>query len=60
MRLKEIRVEKKVTQQTIAERMDVKQNTVSQWEAGIRHPRADMLPKLAEVLGCSIDELYRK
>ena len=33
--------------------------TVSQWESGDRSPRASMLPKIADVLGCTIDELLR-
>lgn len=32
---------------------------VSMWESGVRSPRAEFLPKLAKVLGCTIDELYR-
>ena len=49
-----------LTQEKVAERMEVKQSTVAAWEAGRYLPEANKLPKLAEVLGCSIDELYRK
>lgn len=31
---------------------------VAMWETGARMPRADKLPKLAEVLGCSVADLF--
>lgn len=34
--------------------------TVSQWETGSRNPSVELLPKLASVLGCTIDDLFRK
>ena len=33
-------------------------STISMWENGDSAPRTDMLPRLAAVLGCSIDDLF--
>jgi len=38
--------------------MSVTQGTVSQWESGTTCPRADIVPKVAQVLGCEINELF--
>ena len=35
------------------------QSVVSAWESGERTPPTRILPKLAKVLGCSIDDLFR-
>ena len=58
MRLKELREKKALTQRDIGIAIGVEQHTVSQWETGDRTPRADKLPELARILGCTIDELF--
>ena len=40
--------------------MCVTQGAISQWETGKSFPRAELLPKLADILGCTVDELLRK
>lgn len=57
MRLKEFRLSKGITQEELAEKLNVGQNTISQWETGERIPRVPTVLKLAEVLGCSVGEL---
>ncbi len=57
MRLKELREMVKVTQEQIAQKLDVDQTAVSKWETGDSLPRADKLPELARILNCTIDEL---
>ena len=47
-----------LTLQTVADALDVSRQAVSQWETGTAWPTPDRLPRLAEVLGCTIDELY--
>lgn len=59
MRLKEKREEQNLTQSGLATQIGVNQNTVSQWETGERIPRADKLVQLAQILGCTVDELLR-
>ena len=58
MRIQELREAANLTQVQVALRMGVSQNTVSQWENEVALPRTRDLPLLANVLGCSIDELY--
>lgn len=59
-RIKELRLAANLTQAKIAEFMGVTQSTVSQWEAGTAFPSAAKLPRLAEVLGCTVGELFKK
>lgn len=47
-----------VTQADLAHKLGVTQSLVAQWERGAAMPSAAKLPLLAEVLGCSIDELF--
>ena len=42
----------------LAERMHCTKTTVYFWETGRTWPSAALLPELAEILGCSIDELF--
>lgn len=58
MRLKELREVAHITQLELGARLNVEQNTVSQWESGTRTPRADKLPQLARILGCTISDLF--
>ena len=58
MRVKELREARGMNQTQLAERMGVLQSAVSNWETETALPRARQLPKLAEVLECTIDELY--
>ena len=45
------------TQREVAEILGVKGSTVSKWERGLSKPRADKLPTIAKLYGCSIEEL---
>ena len=45
------------TQREVAEILGVKESAVSKWERGISKPRADRLPLLAKLYGCTIEEL---
>lgn len=55
LRLKEIRVEKGINQQVVAEFLNVKQNTYSQYESGQRQIPIEALIKLAEFYDVSVD-----
>lgn len=57
MLLREKRQERGITQNDLAVRVGVKRNTVCQWETGSRQPRVELLPKIAAILGCTVDEL---
>lgn len=47
-----------MTQKELAEALGVERGTVSMWEIGKSWPPARLLPALADLLLCSIDELY--
>lgn len=53
-----LRERKGFSQQKVAEQMGITQQAVARWEAGTAYPRGKTLNKLADVLGCTIDELY--
>lgn len=57
--IKGLREKNGLTQVALAEAIGVTQACVAMWENGKALPNSDKLPKLAEVLGCTIDELYR-
>lgn len=58
MRIKELRLKARMTQQALASALNVDRSTVSYWENGTAMPRAEQLPKLADVLDCTIDALF--
>ena len=41
-----------------AERLSVTRATIYFWEQGRYLPNAGLLPELAEILGCTIDDLF--
>lgn len=45
------------TQSEVAKILGVKPSTVSKWERGAAKPRADKLPQIAKLYGCTIEEL---
>ncbi|MBR2333902.1 MAG: helix-turn-helix transcriptional regulator [Clostridia bacterium] len=55
MRIKELREENGLTQQAVAEFLNVKQNTYSQYESGKRQLSIDMLIKLAKFYKVTTD-----
>lgn len=56
-RIKEYRQKNAISQRELAEKLFVSDKTISRWELGKGLPDIDLLPKIAEVLGISIDEL---
>lgn len=55
--LKNLREERNMTQEQLAEVMGVGQSTIAHWESGYRKPDIVMLKKLANVLKCTTDQL---
>ena len=47
-----------MTQAQLAAAVDVERAALAMWEIGASWPSARLLPGLADVLLCSIDELY--
>lgn len=46
------------TQAEFAEKLGVSRSLLAAWETGIAWPSARRLPEIAQLLGCSIEELY--
>ena len=57
MSIKSAREKSGMTQRDLATALEVDQSTVSLWEIGKTAPRAKLLPKIAQLLGVTIDEL---
>ena len=55
-RLKQLRQEKRLTQQELADQLGVSNKSVSRWESG-GYPDISLLAPLAKALGVSVDEL---
>ena len=55
----EKRKEKKITQQELADLLNVTNKAVSRWERGEGYPDISLLPSLATILGCSVDEILK-
>ena len=50
-----MREKRKMSQQAVALEIGVERSTVAKWESGKDRPRAELLPKLAKLFGCSIE-----
>ena len=55
--MRAMREKKDMSQQAVALEIGVERSTVAKWESGKSRPRAELLPKLAKLFGCSIEEL---
>ena len=55
---KQKRINAGLTQKELGALIGATGSAVAMWETGRRFPRADKLPELARVLGCSIDDLF--
>lgn len=55
--IKKIRLTKGLLQKQLAEKMGCNQNDISRWESGERTPSTENLSKIAEALGCSVNDL---
>ena len=52
-----LRREKNMTQNDLADKMNVTDKAVSKWERNLSCPDVNSIPKLAEILGVSVEEL---
>ena len=57
-RLKELRAARRLTQEAVARGINCSSVTYSRYENGKREPSLEMLAKLAEFYGVSIDHLF--
>ena len=54
---KHLRKEKGVTQEKIAEILDVSSQSISRWELGMCYPDVELLPTIANYFGVTVDSL---
>ena len=57
--LKELRQEKQITQEQLAEQMGVSRRTVSRWETGNNLPDLSVLVELADFYNVDLNEIFR-
>ena len=58
MGLRTLRKEKVLTQVQLAQMVHVDQTAISQWERGIAQPRLRNCLQLAQILECSIEDIF--
>ena len=57
-RIRELRQRNRITQETLAEALDVTSQAVSRWEASGSYPDMEIVPAIANYFSVSIDELF--
>lgn len=57
MNVAHLRKINKISQTDLAQKLFLDQTTISKYEHGVIYPSIELLPKLAEILNCSIEEL---
>jgi len=58
--LRKIRNKKNISQQEIADYLDIDRKTYVSWEAGMADIKSSYIPKLAEFLHVEINDLFRE
>ena len=54
-----LRKQRRVTQEQLAEQMNVSRQTISKWESGEMTPELPKLLELCELFSCKLDALVR-
>lgn len=60
MSFKSARQAAELSVREVAEKLGVSDVSVYMWETGEWHPRVTRLPEIAELYGCTVDELLKK
>ena len=55
-----LRKEKGMTQQELADKLQITDKAVSKWERGLAYPDISILPQVAEILGVNVDDRKRQ
>ena len=59
MDIRSRRMSLNMTQSELSGVLGVSRSALAMWETGKSLPRAELLPKIAQILNCSVDELLR-
>lgn len=54
------RKKRDMTQEQLAEQLEVSRQTVSKWESGVSYPEMEKILQLCDLFSCSMDTLMRK
>lgn len=54
----ENRKKKNLTQEALAEKLNISKNAVSKWERGLNLPDTSIMPELCEIIGITLNELF--
>ena len=57
-RLKEIRINKRFTQEYVAQLIDVSRSTYSNYETGFREPSIQIINRISDVFDVNVDWLF--
>ncbi len=57
-KIADLRKDKGITQEELAQKLNVTAQAVSKWENDISYPDIMTLPQLAKILGITVDELF--
>ena len=60
MRVKQLRIQRNITQEELAEKIYVSRQTISNWENNKSYPSVDYLISISEELGTSLDKLIKE
>ena len=58
LHIRELREAAGITQEALAMDLGVSRVAVVQWESGKKNPQASKLPQMADLLNCTIDQLF--
>lgn len=58
LKIKNLRKQKGITQDQLANQLNISFQTISKWETGLTHPDITYLPELANIFNVSIDYLF--
>lgn len=58
--LKKLRLQKKLTQEQVAEALGVSSQTISRWECSTTYPDVMLLPEIARLYCVTIDDLFQE
>lgn len=57
-KFKALRIKNGLRQEDVAQAVNISRVAVTNWELGLSSPKTDLLPALATILNCSIDDLF--
>lgn len=58
MNIRSLRREKGLTQEELAEMVQVDQTAISQWERGVTQPKLKNCLQLAKALHCKVEDIF--